>query len=68
MGLGAAHHDDKITIEPEKHMARLVSRELGHDITPEQILGLFRAHWLRLSIMAHAIHDQQNSKEPTHGR
>lgn len=68
MGLTVGHHDAKITIEPEQHMALLLSRSFGHDISREQVVDLFRLHWVKLSIMAHAIHDQQIAKEPTNGR
>lgn len=53
----------RVTIAPERSMALLLSRGLGHDVTPEQVTDLFRLHWQKLSALAHAIHDQQMSKD-----
>lgn len=63
MGMHGTVHSDKITIDPDLHLARLLGRSFGHDISREQINDLFRLHWSKLEVLAHAIHDQQIKRE-----
>ncbi len=59
MSLGAIPHDEKLSIQPERHMAKLLSQSLGVAVSPEQVVDTFRLHWSKLSLLAHLIHDQQ---------
>jgi hypothetical protein len=63
MCIGAVVHSERVTVDPDLHMARLLSRWLGQEITREQVNDLFRHNWSRLQVMAHAIHDQQIMQE-----
>ena len=44
--------------EAAEDMAALLTRA-GIPASPEQVLALFDAHWSKLSLLAHTIHDTQ---------
>lgn len=43
--------------EARRLLAELLSEELGYSVTPEQVRRLIERRWSRLSLLAHAAHD-----------
>jgi len=43
-------------LQPAGDLAALLKRELAVEITPEQIVEMFKGHWHKLSVLAHHIH------------
>lgn len=63
MGLTHLTHHERITVDPDLHMAELLTRAFGHPISRDQVAALIRNHWSKLEVLAHAIHHQQLMQE-----
>lgn len=57
MGFGAGPHKPMSKVEASMLLSKHIERQCGVFIDPATIRLLFRDGWLRLSILAHAIHE-----------
>jgi hypothetical protein len=46
-------------IDPEQKLATLMNRELGSAINKRELRLFIKAHWSKISTLAHAIHDTE---------
>ena len=53
MGIGGGY------TAPEKRLASLMYRELGVQINEQALRMFIRAHWSKVSALAHDIHDEK---------
>lgn len=63
MGMPQAHHDEMILVDPDLHLAQLLSRSLGTTISRDQVKTVIRNHWSKLEVLAHAVHHQELMQE-----
>lgn len=46
------------TSNAEEKLSRMISLHLGVEIEPSKLRDFLKGHWERLSILAHAVHEQ----------
>lgn len=50
--------------EPERKLAELLARETGVSINPQALRMFIRAHWSKVSALAHDIHGEAADPKP----